>query len=116
MVASLPVFVNVAVPQLAMKIAATQRKTFRDTSVEFIWRSFKSLILRRCVSMCQDLKTAVQPLPTQMHRLFKGYPQSCVKPESAKQNQHRAETPRLTARTVEKFAANYSAALSAAQR
>ena len=34
-------FLNVAVPQLAMKIAAAQSKTFRDTSVEFIWRSFK---------------------------------------------------------------------------
>src|SRR5215211_4088492 len=57
MVASLPVFVNVAVPQLAMKIAAAQRKRFRDTSVEFIWRSFKWPILRRFRSACQDLRT-----------------------------------------------------------
>ena len=51
-------FVNVAVPQLAMKIAAAKRKTFRDTSVEFIWRSFKSPILRRFSPTCQDLRTA----------------------------------------------------------
>ena len=56
MVASLPVFVNVAVPQLAMKIAAAQRKTFRDTSVEFIWRSFKLPILRRFSPTYQDLR------------------------------------------------------------
>src|SRR6266850_53418 len=58
MVASLPVFVNVAVPQLAMKIAAAQRKTFRDTSVEFICRSFKLPILRRSGLTCQDSRTA----------------------------------------------------------
>jgi hypothetical protein len=36
MVASLPVLVKVAVPQLAMNIAVAQRKTFRETGVEFI--------------------------------------------------------------------------------
>src|SRR5207244_1145935 len=63
MVASLPLFVNVAVPQLAMKIAAAQRKTFRDTSVEFIWRSFKSPILRRFGRTCQDLKSEASSGP-----------------------------------------------------
>ena len=63
MVASLPLFVNVAVPQLAMKIAAAQRKTFRDTSVEFIWRSFKSPILRLLASTCQDLKSGASSGP-----------------------------------------------------
>jgi hypothetical protein len=38
MVASLPVFVKVAVPQLAMKIAATEGKTFRERGIKFIWR------------------------------------------------------------------------------
>lgn len=40
MVASLPLFEKVAVPQLVMKIAATQSKTFRAKEVEFIWRFF----------------------------------------------------------------------------
>jgi hypothetical protein len=39
-VASLPVFVKVAVPQLSMRLAATQRKAFRATGVEFIRTSF----------------------------------------------------------------------------
>src|SRR5215475_13353953 len=58
MVASLPLLVNVAVPQLAMKIAAAQSKTFRDTSVDFIWRSVRSPMLRGLASACQDSKPA----------------------------------------------------------
>src|SRR5882757_9864881 len=58
MVASLPVFVNVAVPQLAMRIAAAQRKAFQEISVEFILQYLKSLILPRLGSTCQDLKSA----------------------------------------------------------
>src|SRR5262245_4246813 len=57
MVASLPLFVIVAVPQLAMTIAATQRKIFRAMGVGFIWRSLTWTILRRFDAACQDLKS-----------------------------------------------------------
>src|SRR5580765_7955024 len=62
-VASLPVLVNVAVPQLAMKIATAKSKTLRDTSFEFIWRSFKLPILRRSGPTCQDSRTAASSDP-----------------------------------------------------
>jgi len=57
-VASLPVFVKVAVPQLAMKIAAAQSKTFREINVEFILRSFQEPILGGLAFACQDSKSA----------------------------------------------------------
>ena len=53
---------KVAVPQLAMRIAAAQRKAFRGMSIEFILRSW-SRILRRFASRCQDLRTVASSAP-----------------------------------------------------
>ena len=122
MVASLPLFVNVAVPQLAMKIAAAQRKTFRDTSVEFMWSSFKSPILRLVASTCQGLKSAINQ-PNLIRRLTKeaiAFAQFATTKTFANAGKESQPLLRnefsIKRRCVEKFAPNYSEAANAAQR
>jgi hypothetical protein len=123
MVASLPLFVNVAVPQLAMKIAAAQRKTFRDTSVEFIWSSFKSPILRLVAPTCQGLKSAINQ-PNLIRRLTKeaiAFAQFATTKTLANAGKESASrfsgmSSRSRGDASEKFAPNYSEAANAAQR